>query len=67
MEWKCFTQFIQNDKIVHEAVQLPGSYYMYICLRATHSTNFDEKVHKPQSKSYGKIDANMQLILTHIL
>ena len=34
MEWKCFTQFIQNDKNVHEAVQLPGSYYMYICLRA---------------------------------
>ena len=34
---------------------------------ATHSANFDEKVHKPQSKSYGRIGANMQLIFTHIL
>ena len=33
----------------------------------THSANFDEKVHKPQSKSYGRIGANMQLIFTHIL
>ena len=32
-----------------------------------HSANFDEKVHKPQSKSYGSIGANMQLIFTHIL
>ena len=24
--------------------------------------NFDEKVHKPESKSYGKIDPNMQLL-----
>ena len=33
-----------------------------------HSANFDEKVHKPQSKSYGRIGlANMQLIFTHIL
>ena len=34
---------------------------------ATHSANFNEKVHKPQSKSYGRIGANMQLIFTHIL
>ena len=33
----------------------------------THSANFDEKVHKPQSKYYGRIVANMQLIFTHIL
>ena len=33
----------------------------------THSANFDKKVHKPQSKSYGRIGANMQLISTHIL
>ena len=30
---------------------------------ATHLANFDEKVHKPQSKSYGRIGANMQLFL----
>ena len=29
--------------------------------------NFDEKVHKPQSKPYGRIGAKMQLIFTHIL
>ena len=29
--------------------------------------NFDKKVHKPQSKSYGRIGANMQLFFTHIL
>ena len=29
---------------------------------ATHSANFNEKVHKPQSKSYSRIGANMQLI-----
>ena len=34
---------------------------------AAHSANFNEKVHKPQSKSYGRIGANMQLIFTHIL
>ena len=28
-----------------------------------HLANFDKKVHKPQSKSYGRIGANMQLIL----
>ena len=28
----------------------------------THSANFEEKVHKPQSKTYGRIGANMQLI-----
>ena len=33
----------------------------------SHSANFNEKVHKPQSKSYGRIGANMQLIFTHIL
>ena len=38
----------------------------YLC-RAAHSANFDEKVHKPQIKSYGRIGANMQLIFTHIL
>ena len=32
-----------------------------------HLANFDEKVHKPQSKSYGRICANIQLIFTHIL
>ena len=31
-----------------------------------HSANFDEKVHKPQSKSYGRIGANMQFYFTHI-
>ena len=34
---------------------------------ATHSANFNEKVHKPQSKSYSRIGANMQLIFIHIL
>ena len=33
----------------------------------TQSANIDEKVHKPQSKSYSKIGANTQLMLTHIL
>ena len=32
-----------------------------------HSANFDKKVHKPQSKPYGRIGANMQPIFTHIL
>ena len=32
-----------------------------------HSANFEEKVHKLKSISYGRIGANMQLILTHIL
>ena len=32
-----------------------------------HSANFDEKVHKPQSKSHGGIGANMHLIFTNIL
>ena len=31
----------------------------------THSDNLNEKVHKPQSKSYCRIGANMQLIFTH--
>ena len=30
----------------------------------THSANFDKKVHKPQSISYGRIGANMQLFYT---
>ena len=34
---------------------------------ATHSANFDEKVHKPKSKIYGRVGANIQLIFTHIL
>ena len=33
----------------------------------THSANIDEKVHKPQSKSYSKIGANTQFMFTHIL
>ena len=33
----------------------------------THSANFDEKVHKPQSKSYGRISANMQLFYTYLI
>ena len=28
----------------------------------THSASLDEKVHKPQSKSYGRRGAHMQLI-----
>ena len=32
-----------------------------------HSANFNEKVHKPQSKSYHRIGANMQLTFTRIL
>ena len=32
----------------------------------THSANFDEKVHKPQNKSYGRIGANMQLFYTYL-
>ena len=35
--------------------------------RGAHSANFDEKVHKPQSKSYVRIGANMQKNVTHIL
>ena len=37
------------------------------CTRATHLANFDEKVHKLQSKSYCRIGANAHLIFTHIL
>ena len=33
------------------------------CRAGAHSANFDEKVHKPQSKLYGRIGANMQLFL----
>ena len=29
--------------------------------------NFDEKVHKPQSRSYGRIGANMQLFFTYLM
>ena len=32
----------------------------------THLANFEEKVHKPQSKSYDKIGAKMQKKFTHI-
>ena len=34
---------------------------------SAHSANFDEKVHKPQSKSYGRIGANMQLFYTYLM
>ena len=43
----------------HRAVTVPPP-------RAAHSANFNEKVHKPQSKSYGRIGANLQLIFLHI-
>ena len=33
---------------------------------SAHSANFNEKVHKPQSKSYGSIVANMQLMFPNI-
>ena len=39
MEWKCFTQFIQNNKNVHEAVQLPG---LHVHLPSRHSTRVFE-------------------------
>ena len=42
-------------------------YYQYILEYVAHLANFNEKVHKPQSKSCGRIGANMQLIFTHIL
>ena len=29
--------------------------------------NFDEKVHKPQSRSYGRIGLNMQLFYTYLI
>ena len=29
----------------------------------SHSANFDEKVHKPESKLYGRIGANLQLFV----
>ena len=29
-------------------------------MNGAHSANFNEKVHKPQSKSYGRIGAKMQ-------
>ena len=41
--------------------------YFQFLLDATHSANFNEKVHKHQSKSYCRIGANMQLIFTYIL
>ena len=34
---------------------------------ATHSANLVEKVHKPKSKYYSRIGANMELIFTHAL
>ena len=39
----------------------------WVSTGAAHTANFDEKVHKPQSKPYSIIGANMQLIFTHIL
>ena len=30
------------------------------------TANFNEKVHKPQSRSYGRIGANMQLFYTYL-
>ena len=33
--------------------------------KGAHSANFDKKVHKPQNKSYDRIDTNMQLIFMH--
>ena len=41
--------------------------FLFILSTGTHSANFNEKVHKPQSKSYSRIGANMQLIFTHII
>ena len=41
--------------------RLPKSVGAY----APHLANFDENVHKPKSKSYGSIGANMQLIFTY--
>ena len=32
-----------------------------------HSANFDEKVNKPQSRSYGRIGAKMQLFYTYLM
>ena len=29
---------------------------------AAHSANFEEKVHKPQSKSYGRIGASIHIL-----
>ena len=58
---------IQISKSISE--QIPVTFLMcsVTTLTGAHSANFDEKVHKPQSKSYGRIGANMQLIFTHIL
>ena len=60
---------------------IDGTYYLFyrdgarsenlgwevVMRRATHSANFNEKVHKPQSKSYSSIGVNMQLVFTYIL
>ena len=37
--------------------------YAQLALAGTHLAIFDKKVHKPKSKSYGRIGANMQLFL----
>ena len=44
-----------------------GRTFILFLWDGTHSANFDEKVHKPQSKSYSITGANMQLIFTYIL
>ena len=31
------------------------------------TANFNDKVHKPQSRSYGRIGANMQLFYTYLI
>ena len=36
-------------------------------LNGTHLANFDEKVHKPQSRSNGRIGPNMQLFLAYLM
>ena len=45
--------------------RLAKAYTMLRYRGGAHSANFDEKVHKPQSKYYKH--ANMQLIFAHIL
>jgi hypothetical protein len=44
-------------------MDFPISDYCAAATNAAHSANIDEKVHKPQSKSYRRISANMQLFL----
>ena len=57
MTW---TSYHKNQgKNQQSAVQFDGS--------GTHSANFDEKVHKPQSRSHGNIGAKMQLFYTYLI